>query len=56
LVIAHRATSNSWQALAPMLTPRHGSGAAVVDGIIYVPGGATLQGFGAVDTNEAHAP
>jgi hypothetical protein len=42
-----------WESLDPMPTPRHGMGAAIVDGVLYVPGGATLAGFGAVDTHEA---
>jgi N-acetylneuraminic acid mutarotase len=42
-----------WESLDPMPTPRHGTGAAVVDGVLYVPGGAIVQGFAAVDTHEA---
>lgn len=42
-----------WAALAPMKTPRHGTGAAVVGDRLYVPGGATVQGFGAVATVES---
>lgn len=45
-----------WAATEPMLTPRHGTGAAGLDGVIYVPGGATTQAFGAVDTHEAYVP
>ena len=55
-VEAYDPTTDSWQVLAPMPTPRHGTGAAAVGKIIYVPGGATLAGFGAVDTNEALTP
>ena len=46
------ASTNTWATLAPMPTPRHGMGAAVIDGKLYVPGGATTQGFGAVATHE----
>jgi N-acetylneuraminic acid mutarotase len=45
--------SDRWTSLPPMRTPRHGTGAAVVDGIFYVPGGAGVQAFGAVATVEA---
>ena len=45
--------TDTWRADAPMTIPRHGIGAAVVDGRIYIPGGATLQGFGAVNANDA---
>ena len=45
--------TDTWRADAPMTIPRHGIGAAVVDGRIYIPGGAILQGFGAVNANDA---
>jgi hypothetical protein len=47
-VEAYDAASDTWQALPPMLEPRHGFGAAALDGSIYLPGGASTQGFGAV--------
>jgi len=53
---AYDAVTNTWEVLAPMPTPRHGMGAAVVDGRIYVPGGANRQGFGAVATHEILTP
>ena len=34
----------------------YGTGAAVLNDVLYLPGGATRQGFGAVDTNEAYRP
>ncbi len=49
------AATDSWLTLPPMRTPRHGTGAAVVNGVLYVPGGATTQAFGAVDTHESLA-
>ena len=49
-------TSDQWTSLPSMPERRHGTGAAVVDGVIYIPGGATEQGFGAVDTHSAFAP
>ena len=45
---AYDPASDSWQALPPMLLPRHGFGAAASEGAIYLPGGASAQGFGAV--------
>lgn len=49
-------TINTWVAKAPMPTARHGIGAAVVDGRIYVPGGAQEPGFAATDVNEVFTP
>jgi N-acetylneuraminic acid mutarotase len=45
--------SGTWTALAPMPSPRHGIGAAVIGDRIFVPGGASVQGFGAVGTHDA---
>jgi N-acetylneuraminic acid mutarotase len=44
--------TNAWESLPPMPTPRHGIAAAVIGDRIYLPGGATLQGLGAVATHE----
>ena len=55
-VEAYDTMTDGWAALADMPTPRHGTGAGVVDGVIYVPGGADTQAFGAVDVNEAYRP
>lgn len=48
--------ADGWAALDPMPTPRHGLGAAVVDGLIVFPGGADAEGFAAVDVVEAYRP
>jgi N-acetylneuraminic acid mutarotase len=40
--------TDTWRALSPMVMPRHGFGAAVVGDRIYLPGGASRQGGGAV--------
>jgi N-acetylneuraminic acid mutarotase len=48
--------NDTWSPLAPMPTPRHGTGAATLGATLYVPGGADVQGFGAVDTFEAFMP
>lgn len=47
---------DAWQPLADMPTPRHGMGAAATGGRLYVPGGASTQGFGAVATHEVLTP
>ena len=44
--------ADAWTSLEDMRTPRHGMGAAGVDGALYVPGGANVQAFGAVATHE----
>jgi N-acetylneuraminic acid mutarotase len=48
------ARSDSWATLAPMPTPRHGIGAAAIGDRIFVPGGATVQGFGATAAHEVY--
>ncbi|HWO22254.1 MAG TPA: kelch repeat-containing protein [Kofleriaceae bacterium] len=55
-VEAYDAAADRWQALAPMVTPRHGMGAAVWGGALYVPGGATRELFGAADAHEVLRP
>ena len=49
-------SEDRWTTHPPMLTPRHGTGAAAVRGNIYVPGGADVEGFGAVAVTEAFTP
>jgi hypothetical protein len=49
---AYDPVTNTWRSLQPMMTPRHGINAAVIENHIYLPGGATRQGFGAVAINE----
>jgi N-acetylneuraminic acid mutarotase len=49
-VDAYDPAADSWTALPDLMQPRHGFGAAVVDGRIYLPGGASRQGGAAVDT------
>lgn len=55
-VEAYDAVMDRWDRLAPMVTPRHGMGAAVWNGALYVPGGASRETFGAVDTHEVLRP
>lgn len=45
-------TTDTWDTLSPMRTPRHGTQAAWWQGGLLVPGGATVRGFFAVDTVE----
>jgi N-acetylneuraminic acid mutarotase len=45
---AYDPVTNMWEPMPPMDIPRHGYGAATLDGRIYLAGGATAQGFGAV--------
>jgi N-acetylneuraminic acid mutarotase len=44
--------ANRWQSLPPMPTPRHGIGAAVLLSDIFIPGGASVEGFGATNVHE----
>jgi N-acetylneuraminic acid mutarotase len=55
-VEAYDPATDTWTALTPMRTPRHGIGAAVVAGLVHVPGGATLQGFGVTGVHEVFDP
>ncbi|MBX3228634.1 MAG: kelch repeat-containing protein [Labilithrix sp.] len=52
-VEAYSIAADRWEALPAMPTPRHGTGAATIDGVVYVPGGGTRQGFGATAIVEA---
>lgn len=53
---AYDPAADTWFTLDPMLTPRHGMGAATIDGRIYVPGGATVEGFGPTGISEVWIP
>ena len=50
---AYNPTTNSWVALAPMPAPRHGIGAAVVGGVIYIPSGGPTPGGSQIEKHEA---
>jgi N-acetylneuraminic acid mutarotase len=45
--------ANTWETAAPMPVAKHGIGAVEFGGRIFVPAGADLAGFGAVQTNES---
>jgi N-acetylneuraminic acid mutarotase len=55
-VEVYNTTSGNWSSLPPMPTPRHGIAAAVLGSLVYLPGGATVQGFGATAVNEVFTP
>jgi len=44
--------ANRWETLPPMPTPRHGIGAAVLFSDVFIPGGGTVEGFGATNVHE----
>jgi hypothetical protein len=51
---AYDPRTNTWETLAAMPTPRHGIGAVALGDRIFVPGGATVQGFGATAVHEVY--
>jgi N-acetylneuraminic acid mutarotase len=53
-VEAYDPAADSWTELPPMQTGRHGIYAAVLGNIVYLPGGATMQGLGTTGVNEAY--
>ncbi len=53
-VEAYDPATDVWVRLPPMQTGRHGIYAAVVDDVVYLPGGSTVQGFGTTGVNEAY--
>lgn len=55
-VEAYSPATNTWETLTPMVSPRHGMGAAVIEGRLYVPGGADKQAFAAVATHDVFTP
>ncbi len=52
-VEAYDPTTDTWQTHPDMLLPRHGFGAATLNGRIYLPGGADVQAFGSVADHTA---
>ena len=53
---AYDPVTNSWTVLERMRTPRHGTQAVGLNGVLYVPGGANRQNFAAVSTHETFTP
>jgi len=50
---AYDPATDSWRTLPPMLIPAHGISAAVLDNVIYIPGGAIIEGFGVAPIHQA---
>lgn len=50
-VEAYDPASDSWEEFPPLMVPRHGFQAAVLDGRVYLPGGANRQGGGAFNAS-----
>ncbi len=55
-VEAYDVVARRWLRLTPMRTPRHGTAAATIGGVVFVPGGASRQGFGISPVNEVFLP
>ncbi len=53
-VEAYEPATDTWRQLLPMQTARHGIYAAVLENVVYLPGGATHEGIGVTDVNEAY--
>ncbi len=53
---AYDPVSDRWEVVRPMLTRRHGTGAAAVGGRIWVPGGAAVEAFAAEAVHEVYTP
>ncbi len=51
---AYDPSTDTWTELERMQTGRHGIYSAVIDNVIYLPGGAIRQGLGVTDINEAY--
>jgi N-acetylneuraminic acid mutarotase len=52
-VEAYDPATDTWRSLPPMGIPRHGIQAAAIGNRIYIPGGATTEGFGVVAAHQA---
>jgi len=48
--------TDSWEILPPMKLPRHGTQAFGIRGVVYLPGGALLQGAGPLADFDAFVP
>lgn len=53
---AYDPVADRWTVHPAMAAPRHGMGAAAVDGGLWVPGGAPVDQFGAEATNQIWVP
>lgn len=48
--------TDTWQRLAPMATPQHGTAAAALGNVIYMPGGGSAAGGSPMDVNDVFHP
>jgi N-acetylneuraminic acid mutarotase len=48
--------TDSWRSLEMMPVPRHGIGAALLNGRIHIPGGGPIEGFGVTSHHDAFIP
>ena len=48
--------ANTWASLEPMTNPKHGVGGAVWNGALYLCGGASQEGFGAIAATDVFRP
>jgi len=48
--------ANAWSTLDPMANPKHGVGGAVWNGALYLCGGASMEGFGAIAATDIFRP
>jgi N-acetylneuraminic acid mutarotase len=55
-VEAYDLAGDRWETLEPMPVPRHGLGAAAVDGIIYLPGGGTAAFVAPTGLHQIYVP
>ncbi|WP_158894587.1 Kelch repeat-containing protein [Amycolatopsis anabasis] len=55
-VEAYQPTTDTWQTLPPMPTPRHGIQAPAMNGKLWVAGGGWLSPYGPSDANEVFEP
>ncbi|KAF7339101.1 putative kelch repeat-containing protein [Mycena venus] len=53
---AYDAATDTWMTLAAMLHPRHSTSAVVVNGAVYIPGGADMPGVAPLSINDAFFP
>jgi len=53
---AYDPATDAWVELPDMPVPRHGLGAAAIDGRIFLPGGGDTESLGVVDTHEVYVP
>lgn len=53
---AYDVATDTWEELAPMALPRHGTGAAAVGGKVYIPGGGVITATNPVRILDAFVP